>query len=311
MFSKSIKDYFKNPVIALPYILFTLVIQILTNLFTNPQALSKLESISENSDPVEIFNASGPIFLYMFLLINLGIFLTPVIQAWTFSMSRDAVDGKKPGFSRGFKNSWSYYFRLLSSSIILGLIFIGISFLFLALTMPLVLSLAGGDNMAPVAGIIVLMLLLILVIIVLVVVFLPLPFIIVYDDLDIDRGFRISFKFGFKYFFHILGPLMLLIFMLVVISIPIGISQMISETVSPTLSLVLGLLGTYLWLFMSVYVMNLYREYMGKNKINDPGTGDYQPIIYASKDLPEDTSDSDNKIDQERKENPDNNNFIV
>lgn len=83
--------------------------------------------------------------------------------------------------------------------------------------MPLILSLAGGDNMAPVAGIIVLMLLLILVIIVLMVVFLPLPFIIVYDDLDIDRGFRISFKFGFKYFFHILGPLMLLIFIMVVI----------------------------------------------------------------------------------------------
>lgn len=328
MFSKSFKDYFKNPVIVLPYIFFTLVIEILSNLFTNPTIINKFENFTENTDSMEVLDAMGPIFLYLFIVINIGIFLSPVILGWTYSMSKDAVDGVKPGFSKGFKNSWKYYFRLLSSSIIVGLIIMAILFLFFALCMPMIISLSVEESLAPIAGIVVLSLLLMLVILVISIVLLPLPVLLVYDDLDIDKGFRVSFKFGFKKFFHILGPLMLLIFIMVLTSIPVGVSQIINETTSPTLSLIMGLINTYLMLFMPVYIMNLYKEHKYAGVKYEPLYDN--PVTFASdvKDGEElhydkestepngeETTDSNDEksIDSSDDENPDDrkNNFIV
>lgn len=253
MFSKSLKDFFTNPIITLPLIIFIGLNQLLGYLL--------LGNVTQNIT-LEGFNFDlqfvTTILIFILVSLVISLFIYPMMYSWSATMAKDTVNGIGPSFFHGFRDSLQYYWRLLGINILVSFIIMVISAVFSfiiilnvgtsVLSSPEELNRSLGTLAIPLS------LVLTLVITFFTVALLPIRDVLIYDDLSIGKAFSNGYKLGTKKFFSIIGSIMF-------ISLCIG-SLFYVLTMFTDVGLITRILSTviigYFSVFPTVYILNLY-----------------------------------------------------
>lgn len=263
MFSKSLRDFFKNPIIAIPKILFTLGI-FLAMLPFNSSLLKLSASIqySEMAGPEYILGQVGKLLLIMLIFFLVILIISPIVTSWSLLMTKNSVNLQKPDFIGSFKESFKYYWKVLGCFVLIGLMFFAayIVFVILLTIFVIPISMAGAAyNSSTIAPqFIIIALILSLPLSFLAICVLPIVPLLIYDNLSLTEALGAGFKLGFKRFFRILGACLF-------VGIIIAPLSYILRNASQPISIILSVINTFLSCFIYVYIMNLYQEYKTYN----------------------------------------------
>ncbi|MDF2673539.1 MAG: hypothetical protein K0R09_1804 [Clostridiales bacterium] len=298
MFTKSLNDFFKNPIITVPTVLFTIVTQILLFFTFGNMAFDESLITSEFADPSIAIEYLGKFMLFGLILMLFYLLISPIVLSWTNIMCRDAVYGEKPNITDSFKQSFKFYFRMLGTLVLTFLILIGAYIVFIMLIaipiIPLAMSQTKSSGVFAVVLIVILVFVFLIAMVFLSICIMPIQPLLIYDNLNITNSISKGFKFGFKKFFPLLGTFLLLMVIGLIITIPANI-------ISPIASYIAAAITSYLGIFTVVFTMNLYEEY--KNKSALPPV---QPEFHITNG--EYTPQNSNEERRNTKPNPDNNN---
>jgi hypothetical protein len=315
MFSKSIRDFFKNPIITVPTVVFAMLTQIPIYFLTASLPPDESMLTNELSDPTAALQFFGKFMLIGFLIFVLYLFLSPIIVSWTSVMSRDVVNEIKPNLGSGLKESFRYYWRVLGTLVLSFLILMGAYIVFAILIaiplVPLAMSQSESSGIWAIVAVIILAFIFVLVMIFLAICLMPIQPLLVYDNLGVTESIGRGFKFGMKKFFPILGVLLLN----VVISMILAIA---AEFISPVVVYIVTAITSYLGVFIIVFVLNLYKNYKSKTELNVPHyhaetvTNEFNPGMYNNQtedtdnnnenlaELPEENKNKDDEDDNNR-----------
>lgn len=315
MFSKSLKDFFKNPIIAVPNVLFALIGAILSKNLTNSKSLSILENAGRLGDFTTVMAEAVKVFTFALFLIIFTIFVTPFIMSWSNLMCKDIINGEPANFGERFRDSWKYYWRMLGAIVIKVLIFIGLAAAAFLLMLPFGLLSVGGRSTSAAGFAIIVIIVLFFAIIFFAISLTAVEPILIFDNLGIGESIAKGFKFGIKKFFPILGTALL-------IGIVNGILTLIFDKENYFSIIINGYLG----LFITVFIMNMYREEKLKTEVSGempynssettmdsiPGETPGAEVKDTSNSFIGNSTDNENvetsEAHEDDKENPENNN---
>lgn len=286
MFRKSIINFFKNPLLALPNIILGLIAAIITQLVSKNSYFNKLALQSNSTSYADFTPEMAKSLSYILLIIIFLFFISPFITSWINIMCKNVVNDEKPAVFESLKKSPQFYWRIMGVFAIKFLIFTGISIIFFIAMLPSIISMAAHPETLSTTFVI-LVIVLIIAIITLIVALMPIETLLIYDNLKIGDALSKGLKFGFKHFFKILG-----------VEILIAAITYITSKLLINFEIVETLLTSYLNLFITVYIMNLFRNTKKEPKL----------IIEHS------VTETNNTIEQEEKnikDNNDDNTFIV
>lgn len=298
MFSKSLRDFFKNPIIALPNMLFSVAFQILfLVLFRNVD----MDILYTN--PLEAAKTASTILLSILLLGLIYAFLSPIIFSWSNLMAKKVVNEEDVNIMDALKNSFKYYWRIFAASILVGVIVFGI-YMFFVFAIIIIAGpsfLSSPENISPASA---LLILLLLIIFLLSVTFIaislsPVQSVLVYDDIDIGDALKKGFMFGVKKFFPILGVTLLLG---AITTVVVLLSSSIFGDASIIGQILSSIIGGYFSIFITLYIMNKYKEYGMQKNYNNQGfyTQPYQNNSYqVFEDKEEKQNDENEKPDDD------------
>jgi hypothetical protein len=248
MFKKSLKEFFYNPFITVPGILFSLIISIFSYSGINPEVIERIGAAGESGDLSSIGADVASFFSTILLILIISLFVTPLVISWSNLMVKDIVTEGDSNVTKNFKISFKYYWRMFSAVILKGLIFIGIAIVFAIIITPLMFSASNGSTSA-ITVIAITSIIFIFGGIFLIISLLPVESLLIYDDLTISKSFSKGFKFGAKKFFPILGA-----------SIPYAIILLIFYAILINYPYAYNVVNSYFGMFLVVYIMNIYRE---------------------------------------------------
>lgn len=258
MFAKSIKDFFKNPIITIPTVLFTIATQMLLYFTMGNMPFDESLVANEFTDPNIAIQYLGKFVLFGLILMLFYLLISPIILSWTNIMCRDVVNGEKPSFTGTFKQCFKFYFRMLGIIVLTFLILMGVYIIFILLIaiplVPLAMSQNSSSNILAVVLIVILVFIFLLVMIFLSICIMPIQPLLVYDDLGVIESILKGFKFGIKKFFPILGVFLILAVIGSAITIP-------ASSVSPAATYIATAITTFFGIFNVIFIMNLYKNY--------------------------------------------------
>lgn len=247
MFKKSLKDFFFNPFIAVPGILFSLVIGVLSYYGINPDVVQRIIAEGESSDLSSISTDIASLFSTLLLIFIISIFITPFVTSWGNLMAKDVINEGDSNVTKNLKMSLKYYWRMFSTIILKGLIFIGVAIIFSIISIPLMMAASKGSNTA-ITIIAITSIIFVLGGIFLVISLLPVEPLLIYDNLTISKSFSKGFKFGAKNFFPLLGS-----------TIPFTIVLLIIYALLVNYPYAYSIVNSYFEMFIVVYITNLYK----------------------------------------------------
>lgn len=244
MFEKSLKDFFKNPLMVLPLIISSLItigdknIDAYTNGMQNIDFNMMTDVLPKLFTPTDI------------AIIILLIIVSPYLSAWAYLMIKDKSKGNGINFTQNFRDAMKYYPRVFLFNLVQGIL--AIVFVLLAILLGFAIANIIGNIKA---FIVIYVLVLTIGFLYLFVVLTTVSPIIVVDNIKISRALSKAFSFGNKKFFLIFGNLIL-----------IGIVGTISEKVLEFahLSKIVGIVSAYIQSFIYVYIIYLYMDFTGK-----------------------------------------------
>lgn len=256
MFSKSIRDFFKNPIITLPNILFSVIIQILFIVL-----FGKLDVDILYSNQLEATQAAT-ILLSALLLWLIYAFLSPIIFSWSNLIAKKIANDEDVNLIEVLKHSFKYYWRIFGANILIGVIIFGVYmfFAFVILIAAGTSFISSPESINPAVALIILPITLIFLISILFIVIslLPVQSVLVYDDIDIGDALKRGFMFGVKKFFPILGVILLQL------TITLGVTIILSSIFGDKAiigQLLSSIIGGYFTIFSTIYMMNKYKEF--------------------------------------------------
>lgn len=308
MFTKSLNDFFKNPIITIPTVLFTILTQILLFFTFGNMAFDESLITSEFADPSIAIEYLGKFMLFGLILILFYLLLSPIILSWTNIMCRDVVNGKKPNITDAFKQSFKFYFRMLGTLVLTFLILIGAYIIFIILIaipiIPLAMSQTKSSGALAIVFIVILVFIFLIAMVFLSICIMPIQPLLIYDNLNITNSISKGFKLGFKKFFPLLGTFLLLMVIGLIITIP-------ANLISPIASYIAATITSYLGIFTIVFTMNLYEEYKNKSNLSP-----VQPEFhiadgeYTNQNINEESRNTNSNTENENEDNP-NNKFTI
>lgn len=248
MFLKSIKDFFKNPIVTIPDILFYLLIGGLSFYNLDPAALDRLEQAGTTGDIESISAEVATFFSMLLLILILSLFINSLVKSWSNLMIKDVVLTHEPHFRKNLRNSFKYYWRMFSISVFIGLFFIILLVIFAIASTPLIISAVNGSSPSITAAAI-LIIVFILLSIFIGISFMPVSVALVFEDLSITKSISKGFRFGVNNFFPILGS-----------CIPVVIIVLLLSIILYDYPHAVNVVYAYLGMFITVYIMNLYNH---------------------------------------------------
>jgi hypothetical protein len=248
MFSKSIKDFFKNPIITVPVILFYLLTGGLSFYSLDPEVLNQLEQAGTTGDMQSIGPEIASFLSAILLIFIVSIFLKPLADSWSNLMTKNVVLKQEPHFRENLKNSFKYYWRMFCFSVLMGLFFIVLLVIFAIICVPLIISAVNGNTTSLTAAAI-LTIIFILFFIFMSICLMPIPIILIFENLSITKSISKGFSFGVKNFFPIF-----------VSSIPVFIIVLIVSMILFQYTHAVNIVYAYIGMFITVYIMNLYNH---------------------------------------------------
>lgn len=313
MFSKSLKDFFKNPIITIPNIIYVGITQLLIFLLFGNISDNLLYNNVE-FDP----QAAATVALSFLLFLIISLFVTPFIFSWSAFMAKRTVDGEKPSIIESLKESLKYYWRVLGVTVLIGLIIFAVYFLMviiLAITVG-VSFLASPQQLSSSTGLLLIVLAIVFILgfVFLAIALSPIHAVLVYDNLSVGDAFSKGFKLGTKKFFPILGFSLL-------IALSTGLILLALNTAfgenSTVVEIIVSLLGGYLAILPTIFTLNLYRENKSRDEYNSNlnytnvnNTETYQQWndIYNKDEISNENTQIPEKEDENK---PDDNNFRI
>jgi hypothetical protein len=287
MFAKSLKTFFKNPLITLPNILFLLLYKIFLDWYLDVSGLTSADFGDDIANAADMQKAATFIAVFLLVLV-LAVFVTALITSWTNTMCKYAVDGQPVNIFKALKEALKYYWRLLGVIVLIAAIFIGISIVLVIACIPLLFSLRDSINAASIIAIVAFSFIFFLGIIFLSICFTPVQILLVYDNLGIGESFSKGFKFGIKKFFPILGVVLLVILASLIINLPLEFGLHASE--NTVLSYITSAVSTYFSIFTVVYIMNSYKNSKPQEIVDMPSQENMQDLIVNNENPPEEKS---------------------
>ena len=249
MFLKSIKDFFKNPVITVPNIIFSIIILLLDEFFLPRDVINKIASGETNLT----MNNALKIYIFSIVIILLTVFITPLLTSWVNLMCKKLADNGSTNFSASFKEAFKYYFRMLGAIVIKALIVIGFIIAAGILLVPFFVFYISGSTGRVTGLIVILLILLCIAFIFFITSLIPVESILVYDNLTVGTSISKGFKFGIKKFFPFLGTVILISIINSLIVYLIGDKTIILTGISTIIT-------SYLGVFLTVFTVNLYKK---------------------------------------------------
>lgn len=249
MFLKSIKDFFKNPVITVPNIIFSIIILLLDEFFLPRDVINKIASGETNLT----MNNALKIYIFSIVIILLTVFITPLLTSWVNLMCKKLADNGSTNFSASFKEAFKYYFRMLGAIVIKALIVIGFIIAAGVLLVPFFVFYISGSTGRVTGLIVILLILLCIAFIFFITSLIPVESILVYDNLTVGASISKGFKFGIKKFFPFLGTVILISIINSLIVYLIGDKTIILTGISTIIT-------SYLGVFLTVFTVNLYKK---------------------------------------------------
>ena len=249
MFLKSIKDFFKNPVITVPNIIFSIIILLLDEFFLPRDVINKIASGETNLT----MNNALKIYIFSIVIILLTVFITPLLTSWVNLMCKKLADNGSTNFSASFKEAFKYYFRMLGAIVIKALIVIGFIIAAGILLVPFFVFYISGSTGRVTGLIVILLILLCIAFIFFITSLIPVESILVYDNLTVGASISKGFKFGIKKFFPFLGTVILISIINSLIVYLIGDKTIILTGISTIIT-------SYLGVFLTVFTVNLYKK---------------------------------------------------
>lgn len=301
MFTKSIRDFFKNPIIAIPTVVFSIVSQVLLNITLGTMPSNESILTNEFADPTIALQYLGKFMLFGLILMLLYLFISPIIFSWTNVMCREVVNGERPNFSDGLKQAFRFYWRMLGVIVLTFLIIMGVYIVFIILIaiplLPLAMAQSTSSSILAVVIAVILFFVFLISMVFLTICLSPVQILLVYDDLSVIESISRGFKFGLKKFFPILGVFVLMMAVGLVITLP-------ASLISPVVSYIASAITSYLGLFTIIFIMNLYKEY--KNNPAFPPVNPQlreQDMEYSSSSLFDNQEETNNEKDDEDEPN--------
>lgn len=244
MFEKSLKDFFKNPLMVLPLIISSLITIGDKNIDAKANNIQNLdinvisEFISKLITPTDI------------AIILLMIILSPYLCAWAYLMIKDKAKGNGINFTQNFKEARKYYLRVFLFDLAQGIL--SIVLIILAVVLGIALADVTGNSGAFIA---IYALALTIGLVYLFVVLTAVSPIMVVEDEGIGGALSKTFNFGNNKFFLIFGTILLT-------SIVSGITGKILEFAH--LGIIVSIVSAYFKVFIYVYIIYLYMDFTGK-----------------------------------------------
>jgi hypothetical protein len=251
MFKKSVKEFFKNPIITVPNIIALSLMAIFSGVFLKTDYLNKLSAEGTITNYEDMPTEMAKLISYLLLIIIFYFFINPLVLATISLMTKNVTSGEKPKLLNSLKEAIKYYWRLLGVSIFKILIFMALSFVFIIAMVPFLMNMKSYADTLPISVNIILFLYFI-VIIVLAIIMMPIEIILVYDKLTIGGAISKGFKFGYRKLFKLL-------FVSLTLAVLIIISNYIFINLPPSLSIISTLFFAYISTFINVYITNLYK----------------------------------------------------
>lgn len=278
MFAKSIKDFFRNPVITLPAVIIALISGFFTGILNNNNYLKQMSLEGKITKLEDISTEMAKFISLVLLLLIVYFFISPIITAITNIMIKNVVNEEKPHLNLSIKSFPVYYWRLFGIMILKLLIFVGLFVVFFISLLPFLINAGSNPNNFP-AGLFLIFVIIIFAAVFLVITLIPVEILLIYDNIGIGESLSKGFKFGLKNFFKILGSCIL-------IGIIASVFTLIFRN-SGAFSIISSLITAYLGLFINVYIMNLYRNTKRKLEFET------NPPAYESR---ENVKDDDNNF---------------
>jgi hypothetical protein len=252
MFSKSLGDLYKNPVVAVPNIIFAIIPTVFIGLaydFLNGQSYNML-----------LFK----FLLYCFLGIILLVLIQSLILSWSYILCRDSVNGVRPSLGGSFNESLRYYPRVLGASLLIGLLLIGTIIAFAMIAVPFGLLIGFSDSSVASSGAII-MTIIVFLLVILATIFLsisisPIIPLLVYEDLSVGKSFFEGFKLGLKKFFPILGVALFMSIVILPLYLVFVLLSGSYENLHPIYQFIYTSLSSFPQMLIVIYIMNLYRD---------------------------------------------------
>jgi hypothetical protein len=264
MFRKSIKDFFKNPIITIPTVLFSIITQLLLYFTFGKMTFDESMITSEIVDQKIAIEYLGKFMLFGLILVLFYLFISPIIISWTNIMCRDIVNGEKINITDSLKQAFKFYFRMLGTMVLTFLILMGVYILFFILIaiplIPMTMSQTTASSVIAVVLIVVLVFVFLIVIVFLSICITPIQPLLIYDNLSVIDSISKGFKFGIKKFLHLLGVFLLILVIGLVITIPVSL-------ILPVGSYIATAITSYISIFSAVFTMNLYKDYKIKSTL--------------------------------------------
>ena len=249
MFLKSIKDFFKNPVITVPNILFSIIILLLDELLLPRDVINKIASGETNLT----MNNALKIYIFSIVIILITVFITPFLTSWVNIMCKKLVNHGSTDFSKSFKETFGYYFRMLGAIVIKALIVIGFIIAAGVLLVPVIIIYVSGGTGRSIGLLVILLVLLCIAFIFFITSLIPVESLLVYDDLSVGKSISKGFKFGIKKFFPFLGTVILISIINSSIVYLVGDKTFIATGISTIIT-------SYLGVFLTVFTVNIYKS---------------------------------------------------
>lgn len=303
MFLKSIRDFFKNPIITLPNIFFSVTFQILVIvLFGNID----MDLLYSNPLDAALAEKAAALLLSALLIWLIYAFLSPIIFSCSNLLAKKVANNEDINLLDVLKHSFKYYWRIFGANILIGVIIFGVYmfFVFVIFLTAGTSILSSPESISPAIALIILPISLIFLISILFIIISlsPVQSVLVYDDIDIGDALKKGFMFGIKKFFPILGVILLLltttIGVTVILSSIFGDKALIGQLLS-------SIIGGYFTIFLTIYMMNKYKEYNMKKSYsinqgyNQPYQNNYPPYqaLDDKKDIPAKENEPSNDDD--------------
>lgn len=248
MFSKSLNDFFKNPKIVIPNVLFSLICFTFSKEITNNQNLHLLKNIKIYSDIQSIMNIIGSTLIYFSFFLIFAIFASPLILSWTSVMIKKVINNEDANLGEDLKSSFQYYFRMLCINVLQGLIIIVLLTFWILTIFLMVIRLQNTNNLSYIKYFNLILILFLILFIFVLIFIVPIQIVLIYDNVSITKSFSKGFKFGFKKFFPILGSTLL-----------IAILTSIFNLIFKKYEILSIIITSYIGVFLPVYIMNLYK----------------------------------------------------
>jgi hypothetical protein len=250
MFKKSVKEFFKNPIITIPNIITLSLISIFSEIFMKADYLNKLTPGGTITNYEDISVEMAKLISYLLLILMFYFFISPLVLASISLMTKKVTSETKPKFLDCVREALKYYCRLLGVSIFKILIFLCLGIAFMLALVPFLVNIKSYTAALPI-GANILLLLYVISIVIFGVILMPIEVILVYDNLTIGGAISKGFKFGYRKLLKLL-LVSILVFALIIISDYIFIN------LPPSLSIISTLFVAYITTFLNVYITNLY-----------------------------------------------------